>query len=228
MHPIQLSPRTSPDNSLSQRLETQGPASLSDAELLAVLIGGPESRSVPAMRELLRSMQNDLWRISRCGHMELINNHGLTRRQCSIVQAALHLAHRRADRSPTERPLILASTTAYDLLREVLTDLPHEEFWLLLLDRGNRLIARVRTSTGGLTGTVADPKFIFKQALDHRACGLVLAHNHPSGQLHPSQEDIALTKRLCEAGRSLDLHVQDHIIVGLTGYYSFQDNGMMP
>lgn len=228
MHPKSLSPDTHNEGlRLAHRLQAVGPAALSDAELLAILAGGPEPRTLPAMRALLLSLQGDLWRIARCGFTELMNNHGLTRRQCAVLLAALNLAHRRRDTPPHERSWVTTSAHAYELLRTALADLPHEEFWLLLLDRGNRLLAQVRTSIGGLSGTVADPKVIFKQALDHRASSLILAHNHPSGQLRPSEEDMRLTKRLCAVGQAMDLPVQDHLIVGLTGYFSFSDNGML-
>jgi DNA repair protein RadC len=122
---------------------------------------------------------------------------------------------------------VATSASAYDLVRSVLEDLPHEEFWMLLLDRGNRLLDRVRISTGGLHGTVADPKVIFKRALERRASGLVLAHNHPSGQLRPSEEDIRLTRKLMDGSMLLDLSVMDHLIVVNQGYFSFADNAML-
>ncbi len=113
------------------------------------------------------------------------------------------------------------------MIRSKLIDLPHEEFWLILLDRGNRLLDLVPVSSGGMHGTVVDPKLIFKAALDKRASGLLLCHNHPSGQLRPSAEDINLTRKLAEGARLLDLTVQDHLILGGTGYYSFADNGTL-
>ena len=100
-------------------------------------------------------------------------------------------------------------------------------FWLILLDRGNRLLELRKVSEGGLHGTVADPKVIFKMALDHRASSVVLCHNHPSGQLRPSEEDIRLTRKLTDGGRLLDIAIHDHLIVASSGYYSFADNGML-
>jgi DNA repair protein RadC len=119
------------------------------------------------------------------------------------------------------------SRTAYDILKADLQDLNHEEFWMILMDRGNKMIAKVRASSGGLHGTVADPKHIFKLAVDRGACNLILAHNHPSGALRPSEEDIRLTKKLCEGGRFLDIEVRDHLIITQQGYFSFADQGML-
>jgi DNA repair protein RadC len=152
---------------------------------------------------------------------------GMGRTQTAVVLAAMELGRRRGTIDPRSRPLVATSASAYELLRSVLEDLPHEEFWMLLLDRGNRLLDRVCISSGGLHGTVADPKVIFKRALERRASGLVLAHNHPSGQLRPSEEDIRLTRKLMDGSMLLDLSVMDHLIVVNQGYFSFADNAML-
>ncbi len=129
----------------------------------------------------------------------------------SIV-AALELGMRRRDGQVEQRPMVGTSQQAYEVLRSSVADLPHEEFWLLMLDRGNRLLHRSKVSQGGMHGTVADPKLIFREALERRASSVILCHNHPSGQLRPSHEDIQLTKKLVEGGRFLDIVVQDHLI----------------
>lgn len=211
-----------------QRLLLHGPAALSDAELMAVVMGGPPGRSLPLMQALLAAHGNHLWRVARCSPAELLRIPGLSPRRCGALLSALHLGLRRAEPYTDTRPHVTNSAAAYDLLRPCLADLPHEEFWMLTLDRGNRLLASTRVGVGGPHGTVADPKTIFKHALDQRASSLVVAHNHPSGQLRPSEEDIRLTGRLADAGRMLDLTVQDHLIVTPTGYYSFADNGVLP
>ncbi len=143
----------------------------------------------------------------------------------SAVHPEAGTLDRRRDSVVEERPLIATSREAYEVMRPWVADLPHEEFWLLLLDRGNRLLDRVKVSQGGIHGTVADPKVIFREALEKRASSVLLCHNHPSGQLRPSSEDITLTNKLVEGGRYLDIVVQDHLIVGSTGYFSFADNG---
>jgi DNA repair protein RadC len=153
--------------------------------------------------------------------------HGVGEAKAMSIVAALELGQRRRDTTVAERPLITGSRTAFEILHPVVSDLAHEEFWLLLLDRGNRLLDRCRVSQGGMHGTVADPKLIFREALDRRASSVILCHNHPSGQLRPSAEDISLTRKLVEGGRFLDILVQDHLIVTAGGYYSFADNGQL-
>ena len=203
--------------------------SLTDAELLAVVICGAvsERQAWKVSSRLYHGSGMSFNGLRWLTQLELQRRHGLTERQAATLMASLEMGRRRQEEPLKERPVVSNSLTAHDLLRGVLADLPHEEFWLLLLDRGCRLLDRMRVSSGGLHGTVADPKIIFKLALDHRASSLVLAHNHPSGQLRPSEEDIRLTKKLVEGGRLLDLTVQDHLIVALGGYYSFADNGGM-
>lgn len=132
-------------------------------------------------------------------------------------------------RSSMERPMVSNSASAWDLLRPWFDGCMemHEEAWVILLDRGNRVKAVMQVSKGGVTGTVVDPKIVFAAALKTLACGLIMAHNHPSGQLRPSEEDIRLTRKLADGARLLDMHLQDHLIVTRTGYYSFADNGML-
>ncbi|MBL8000413.1 MAG: JAB domain-containing protein [Flavobacteriales bacterium] len=128
-----------------------------------------------------------------------------------------------------ERPLVSTSSTCYEMLREAFEPYMElqETFVVLLLDRGNRAKGWYRASTGGLHGTVADPKLIFAVALKTLSSAIILAHNHPSGQLRPSEEDIRLTRKMVEAGKFLEIAVHDHVIVTTGGYYSFADNGML-
>ncbi|MFZ1686851.1 MAG: DNA repair protein RadC [Flavobacteriales bacterium] len=212
-----------------ERLMAQGPQALSDAELLAILIrtGTPQLNALEMGREILRTAGNDLGRLGRMSVADLMKTHGMGEAKAITIAAALELGRRRREDRGPERRRIATSTDAYDELRPVLADLPHEQFWLLVLDRGNRVTDKCMVSDGGMHGTVADPKRIFKEALDRRAAGIVLAHNHPSGQLKPSAEDIALTRKLVEGARLLDIAVQDHVIVTDNGYFSFADNGML-
>lgn len=205
-----------------------GANALSDAELLAVLIthGSTACKAVQIAQEMLQKC-GDLMGLNRLTTWELAAQPGVGRRKAALLIAATELGRRRHTMDVRYRPQVATSAHAYDLLRAVLQDLPHEEFWLLLLDRGNRLIERVRISQGGLHGTVADPKLIFKAALDRRASTVILAHNHPSGQLRPSEEDIRLTRKLVDGSKLLDISVADHLIVVQTGYYSFADNGTL-
>lgn len=202
---------------------------LTDAEILAVLIGRGTYTDVALhqSKELLASFGNDLLQLATAGAQELTSIRGIGHRIAMNILAALELARRKRSSLPMERVRIANSIQAHEELAPVLGSLHHEEFWVLLLDRGMRLIERKRISSGGIHGTVADPKLIFKAALDKRASCMVVAHNHPSGQLRPSEEDIRLTRKLVEGGRLLDIQVQDHLIVTDVGFYSFADNGQL-
>jgi DNA repair protein RadC len=212
-----------------ERLLVQGPHALSDTELLAILIrtGTSKMNALEMGRAILRSADNDLGRLGRMSVADLMKVHGMGQAKAIAIAAALELGRRRKEDRAAERPHIIDSRSAHDLLRPMLADLPHEQFWLVVLDRGNRVTSKCMVSDGGMHGTVADPKRIFKEALDRRAAGIIIAHNHPSGQLQPSSEDITLTRKLVEGARLLDIAIQDHLIVTTSGYYSFADSGML-
>lgn len=222
-------PEWSKEDRPRERLLSKGVKALSDAELIAILIrsGTPADSALDLARVILHKAGNDLHRLAAMGTSELMRIKGVGEAKAMAIVAALEMGQRRRDLTVADRPLITGSASAYEMLHPVLADLPHEEFWLLLLDRGNRLMERFRVSQGGMHGTVADPKMIFREALDRRASSMILGHNHPSGQLRPSVEDIALTRKLVEAGRFLDVMVQDHLIVTNSGYFSFADNGQL-
>lgn len=211
----------------SEHLLATGPRTLTDAEILAVLIRATRTQSSTQLsHQLLDAAQHDIHRLGRMSAEDMVQA-GISHQSAVIIQAALELGRRRRESPRNVREKVMASRAAYEILRPLLEDLNHEEFWLLLLDRGNGLIGKQRVSQGGMHATVADPKIIFKCALNAKACCLVLAHNHPSGQLRPSDEDLALTRKLVEAGKLLDIAVQDHLIVTDNGYYSFADHGTL-
>jgi len=222
-------PEWSKEDRPRERLLARGAKALSDAELVAILIrsGTPTDSALDLARIILNKAGNDLHKLAAMGVSELMRIHGVDEAKAMSIVAALELGQRRRDLAVSQRPLIADSRSAFELLQPVLGDLPYEEFWLLLLDRGNRLMNRVKVSQGGMHGTVADPKLIFREALDQRASSVILCHNHPSGQLRPSAEDIQLTRKLVEGGRFLEIQVQDHLIVTSAGYYSFADNGQL-
>lgn len=208
-----------------ERLLERGSRECTDAELLAVLIRATRARSSTELsHQLLDAADHDLYHLGRMSVADMIDA-GMSAPSTAIIQAALELGRRRLETPRRHREQVSTSLGAYAILRPVLHDLTHEEFWLLLLDRGNCLMARQRISQGGLHATVVDPKMVFRCALSAKACGLVLAHNHPSGALRPSAEDINLTRRLVEGGKFLDIAIHDHLIVTDSGYYSFADNG---
>ncbi|MFN3490269.1 MAG: RadC family protein, partial [Emticicia sp.] len=142
------------------------------------------------------------------------------------IAAALELGRRRKESETLKKPKIGSSADAYEAIRPYLMDLQHEQFWVLLLNRANEVIRPQQISIGGVSGTVADPKMIFKAAIEHLASAIILVHNHPSGNLTPSQADKDLTKKVKEAGRTLDIPVLDHLIFSDNGYFSFADEGI--
>ena len=212
-----------------ERLLAMGPKALSDAELVAILLrsGTTEVSALDLAKLILHRSGNDLHKLAATSVTELMRIRGVGEAKALSIAAALELGLRRRDKEVAERPLVRSSLDAHEILRPLVGDLPHEEFWMLLLDRGKRLLHHCRVSQGGMHGTVADPKLIFREALAKRASSIVLCHNHPSGQLRPSTEDIQLTRKLTEGGRLLDILVQDHLIIAEGGYFSFADNGQL-
>ncbi|MBP6312196.1 MAG: DNA repair protein RadC [Flavobacteriales bacterium] len=212
-----------------EKLMTLGAGSLSDAELIAILIrsGNTNDSALEVAKKIMASVGNDLHRLARLGVHDLTKFNGVGEAKAISIAAALELGRRRKDGAQQERFHVISSVSAYEFLRPFMADLQHEEFWVLFLDRGNRYLDHQCISKGGMHGTVADPKVIFKATLDRKAVCIVIAHNHPSGQLRPSEEDIKLTKKVVEGGRLLDVQVQDHLIITSSGFYSFADNGML-
>lgn len=217
------------DDRPREKLLKLGAQALSDAELIAILIrsGTRTESALDLAKRILAKSGNDLHRLGTLDTKELMAHKGMGEAKALTITAALELGRRRRATDAAERASVTSSAIAFELIRGKIADLPHEEFWLILLDRGNRLLDLAKVSSGGLHGTVVDPKMLFKAALEKRASCLLLCHNHPSGQLRPSEEDIKLTRKLVEGARLLDIQVQDHLIVGATGYYSFADNGML-
>lgn len=193
-----------------------GASALTDAELINVLVGDCPST---VMEEGLHAM----------GKMTTIEmtRKGATKAKATALVAAFELGKRRKEWTESERPKIGSSREGYEVICADLMDLPHEEFWVLLLNRANRLIRKHRVSMGGVSGTVADPKVIFKAALDYQASGIIAVHNHPSGNRTASQSDIDLTRKLKEAGKFLEIQLLDHLIVCGPKYFSFADEGML-
>ena len=196
--------------------------------MLAILIGSGNKRlsAVSIAHNLLRHAGN-LQHLARLNIHDLMRQHGIGEVRAATIMAALELGRRKRESAPPAMPQVTSSKAAFDLLYGDLADLPYEEFWILLLNRANRLIRKHKISTGGVAGTVADPKLIYHTALGALASGIIVAHNHPSGTLAASQEDIALTRKLTAAGQMLDIKVIDHLIVAGNRYYSFADHGVL-
>ena len=212
-----------------EKLSTQGRRALTDAELIAILIGsGSRTESaVELSKRILHHYDNDLNRLAKASIHELSNFRGIGEAKAISIIAALEIGRRRNDTETKAIESILSSKDAYNLMRRHLVDLNHEEFWIILLGRASKVLSKELISKGGLSGTVADPKIIFHIALQHQASGIILIHNHPSGNLKPSQSDISLTKNLSQAGRMLDIQIFDHLIITDDGYFSFGDESLL-
>jgi DNA repair protein RadC len=212
-----------------EKLMLKGKAALSDAELIAILIGSGtrELSAVDLSKIILQSVGNNLNELAKLSVNDLMKFKGIGDAKAISIVSALELGRRRKESEVVKRHKITSSADAYDAIRPHLLDLSHEQFWILLLNRANEVIRPIQISAGGVSGTVADPKMIFKAAIEHLASSIILVHNHPSGNLTPSQADKELTKKVTESGRLLDTPVLDHLIFGDNGYYSFADNGMM-
>ncbi len=219
----------SPEDRPREKLLTKGTSALSDAELIAILIGsGTASLSaVEVAKKLLQPVNHNLNELARLSVKDLMKTKGIGEAKAITIVAALELGRRRKEQDPETKPKITSSKDAFLLLQGDFMDLPMEEFWVLLLNRAHRVIKKQRVSTGGVSGTVADPKIIFKLALEELASAVIVAHNHPSGNLQASQSDLELTRKLKESGKFLEIQVLDHLIVGGNRYLSLADEGMM-
>ena len=217
------------DDRPCEKLLLKGRHNLSEAELLAILIhtGTPGRSALEISRELLQSVQNQLHLLARLTIPELMVFNGIGQAKAARLVAALELGRRKKDQENTKAVIINSSNDIYQLMFPVLADLSHEEFWIILLNRANNVIFNHRVSMGGITGTIADPRLIFKSALDHRASSIILCHNHPSGNLKPSSSDLDLTKKLSSGANLLDLQILDHLIFTDKGYVSFADEGWL-
>lgn len=212
-----------------EKLVLKGKATLSDAELIAILLGTGTSKqsAVDLAKNILQAVNNDLNELARLTVKDLMKIKGIGEAKAITIISALELGRRRKDFLAEEKPKIGGSADAFEILKADLLDIPHEAFWILLLNRANRVIKKHQISQGGVAGTVADPKIIFKVAVEELASGIILAHNHPSGNLTASQADIDLTKKLKESGKLLDIQVLDHIIIAGKKYFSFADEGLL-
>ena len=217
----------SKDDRPREKLLEQGPHVLSDAELIAILIrsGSTTESAVDLSKRVFREVGNELSKLARLSPQELMRFNGIGEAKALSIIAALELGRRRRDTEPVSRIRITSSEIAHQVIRPKLVDLNHEEFWVILLSRSNEVIRSAKIGQGGVHGTVADPKVIFKTALENNAPGIILCHNHPSGQLRPSTADIRLTRQLIEGAKLLEMVILDHLIVTADGYYSFADEG---
>ncbi len=212
-----------------EKLILKGTKALSTAELLAILIGsGSRDRSaVQLAQEILGFYANNLQELSKASVKDLSSFKGIGEAKAISIIAALEIARRKQNSQAKTLQKIESSKDAYQIISPFIADLQHEEFWILLLNRNNRVIGQKQISSGGVSGTVVDPKVIFKVALEHLASAIILSHNHPSGNLKPSRQDLDITKKLHLAGNAIEVKVLDHLIISQEGYFSFADEGLL-
>jgi len=212
-----------------EKLMLKGKSALSDAELIAILIGSgtKDLSAVELSKQILSSCENNLQELGKLFHADLIKFKGIGEAKAITIMAAMELGRRRQVTTVKEKPRITSSQDAYGCVCGTMEDLNYEVFKILLLNRNNRVMKIETISTGGISGTVVDPKIIFKKALDTQASSIILCHNHPSGNLKPSQADISITNKLVESGEMIEIKVLDHLIISSAGYFSFMDEGLI-
>jgi DNA repair protein RadC len=212
-----------------EKLMEKGKEALSNAELIAILLGSgnPKESAVALSQRIMHSIENNLVELSKLGIKELQEFNGIGEAKAISIIAAMELGRRRRESEVMKKAQIRSSKDVFELMQPVLADKNYEEFWILLTNRANKVIRKIQISDGGVSGTVADPKRIFKHALENLASGIILCHNHPSSNLTPSQEDIHITRKAKHGGKLLDIQVLDHLIFGDEKYYSFADEGKL-
>jgi DNA repair protein RadC len=214
------------DDRPREKMLLKGRMALSDAELIAILLGSGSRNetAVDLAKRVLASTGNDLTSLGRLDLKDLMKFKGIGEAKAISVAAALELGRRRKEAAPPKRIQLRSSAEAYEHILPYMADLKHEEFWVILLDRAHHPMGTQQVSKGGVTSTVVDAKLVFRPAIEMLASGVILCHNHPSGNLNPSNDDIELTRKLVQAGDALDIRVVDHLIVADSDYYSFQDH----
>ena len=212
-----------------EKLLQNGKTSLSDAELLSILIGtgNRKESAVDLARRILGSFDNSLNGIARAPITDLMKFEGIGKVKALILVTALELGRRRNVEFRVQKPRIVSSQSVFELMQPLIGELNHEEFWILYLNGANRVEARVQLSKGGMTATLVDVRLVFKLAMQHGATSVILCHNHPSGNLTPSESDKNLTRKIIQGGKLLDIKVIDHVIVTDQGHFSFVDEDLM-
>jgi len=212
-----------------EKVMANGVQYLSDAELLAILIGSGTRHitAVELARQILKGAGNSLHILGRQGIGELVRIKGVGPAKAISIVAALELGRRRSGIQHSEKTPVKSSETVYKLFHPLMGDLEHEEFWLLMLNRANRVLGRYKVSQGGLSGTVIDTRIILKKALDNLASSIIVCHNHPSGNKQPSDADLKITEKLKKAAEILEIKLLDHVIIADKSYFSFADEGLI-
>jgi DNA repair protein RadC len=218
----------SEDDKPREKLMLKGKSVLSDAELIAILIGsGSRNESaVDLSKRILASVDHNLNALGKLTIAQLINFKGIGEAKAISIIAAMELGRRRRSEEVVELKKITSSKAVFEVMQPIIGELSHEEFWVLFLNNSNKILFKAQLSKGGMTGTIVDTRMVFKIALEQNATSIILVHNHPSGKLQASDADIQITKKMKLAGQQLDIPVLDHIIITERGYYSFADEGI--
>lgn len=217
------------DDRPREKLLNKGVKSLSDTELLAILIGSGtrEISAVELAREILKLSKNNLTELGKKSVTELTKLKGIGEAKAITIVAALELGRRRNYTDIPEKTTVTSSKEVYNYFRPLVVDISHEEFWVLYLNRSNKVLDQYKLSQGGLSGTVIDIRLIMKRALELLASSIIVCHNHPSGNRNPSDNDKAITTKLKIAGEQLEIRLLDHLIIADNSYFSFADEGLL-
>lgn len=217
----------SEDDRPREKLFLKGRTVLSEAELLAILIGSGNQKdsALGISRNVLSEAKNNLALLSQLSVQHLLKVRGIGKAKAAVIIAAMELGRRRRGVNNFEKKQLSSSRSVFELMQPLIGELEHEEFWILLLNNANKMQYKWKLSVGGITAALVDVRLIYKKAIERGATSMILCHNHPSGNLMPSQSDIMLTKKVIKGGAILDIKVLDHIIVAEQGYYSFADEG---
>ena len=217
------------DDRPREKLLNKGKDVLTNAELVAILIGSGnrEESAVALSKRILSSVDNNLNAVGKLSINQLLKFKGIGEAKAVSIAAALELGRRRRIEDVAEVHKITGSNIVFEILQPLLGELPHEEFWILYLNNANKVLTMHQLSKGGMTGTLVDVRLVLKKALETGAVALIVAHNHPSGTLKPSQADKNITEKLQQAAKSLDIKVLDHLIITEKAYFSFADEGLL-
>lgn len=217
------------DDRPREKLMLKGKTALSDAELIAILIGsgGRNESAVALSKRILASIDNNLNKLGKISVLDLQKFKGIGEAKAISIITALELGRRRRLEEAMELPQITGSKAIFNIMQPLIGELQHEEFWIVYLNNSNKVLHKEQLSKGGLTGTLVDVRLVFKKAIELFSTAIILCHNHPSGKLQPSQADKSITSKLKLAGETLDIKVLDHLIITENAYFSFADENII-
>ncbi len=217
------------DDRPREKFLLKGKTSLSDSELLAIILGSGnnEDSAVELARKILASVENNWQNLSKLSIKDLMKFKGIGEAKAISVAATLEIGRRKASQETPEKTSISSARDSYNVFSQHLSDLRTEEFWAIFLNQKNQIVYKTQISKGGISGTLVDVRVLFRIALEHFATSIIVAHNHPSGSLKPSLEDIQITKSIKNAGEILNVTLLDHLIIGDNSFFSFAEEGLL-